>query len=85
MLGSALTLTYIPYWSTTNYEVIAWVKNKKGLEKKYTVNDSTTTVVWLPFVFVPSSQNRAIEFDLHSNMYRNIIQQMYEDGFIEEN
>jgi hypothetical protein len=35
MLGSALTLTSIPYWSTTNYEVIAWVKNKKRLEKKY--------------------------------------------------
>jgi hypothetical protein len=81
---SGLTLNIIPIWKNDHYEVTALVKNKKGLEKEYVVSDTITFVLWLPLWLV-SPFTLGTEEDVLANMYRNIIQQMYEDGFIEEN
>jgi hypothetical protein len=72
-----------PGWETEYYKVRAEVKNKKGLEKEYVVNDSTTTVVWVPMMVVfPLTLNT--KENVQRNMYRNIISQMYEDRIIGE-
>jgi len=80
---STLTFGMIPVWESQYYKVTARVKNKKGLENEYTVNDSTFIVAWLPLVvFLPFTYDT--DENVRRNMYRNIIQQMYEDGFIGE-
>ena len=81
---SGQTIFFIPLWGTDHYQVTAQVKNKKGLRKEYVVNDSATGIFWLPLVvFLPFTYDR--EEYVRTNMSRNIIQKMYEDGFIEEN
>ena len=73
----------LPAWATDHYKVRAQVKNKKGLEREYVLNDSATAVSWFPFVvFLPFTYDGGE--NVRRNIYRNIIQQMYEDGFIEE-
>ena len=80
---SMMTLGLIPLWSTDTIEIKARVNNKAGLEKEYVVNDSITYVMWLPMLLLlPFTYDT--EKDVPSNMFRNIIQQMYEDGFIGE-
>ena len=79
---SGMTLGMIPLWSTVKYEITAQVNNKKGLEKEYVVNDTTTYVSWWPLLLLLPFQNSDIEKDVRSNIFKNIILQMYEDGFI---
>jgi len=80
---SAMTIGMIPFWSTEQYEIKARVNNKTGLEKEYVVNDSITVVMWWPMLLLYPFTYDAEE-DVLSNMLRNIIQQMYEDGFMGE-
>ena len=76
---SGMTAGMIPEWGTDDYILEVRVKNKIGLEKEYKLEDSVTIVIWLPlFVFTPFTWNT--EENVRRNMYRNIIQQMYEDG-----
>jgi len=80
---SIISLGAIPVWGTRHYEVKALVKNKRGLEKEYTVKDSVTAAIWLPLiVFTPFTYDGGE--NVRRNMYRNIINQMYEDGFMGE-
>jgi len=81
---SMVTLGTVPYWETIHYEIRARVKNKQGLEKEYKLENSVTFGLWLPlwcfyrFTYDEGGPN------VRRNIYRNIIQQMYEDGFIGE-
>jgi len=79
---SGTTIGLLPVWATDNYQVKVEVKSKRGLEKEYVVNDTITEVWWLPLVVFYPFQNFDLDEDVQSNMYRNIISQMYEDGFI---
>lgn len=80
---SGMTIGMIPLWSTEKYEIKAQVNNKTGLEKEYVVNDSITYVAWWPMLLLfPFTYNK--EEDVPLNMFRNIIQQMYEDGYMGE-
>ncbi len=76
-----VTLTTTSSGCTTNhYEVIVRVKNKKGLEKVYVLNDRA----FFPLACLYGSSYIDESEGVRPNMYRNIIQQMYEDGFMGE-
>ena len=80
---SFLSAGHIPVWGTDDYKVIARVKNKIGLKKEYELNDSVTLIIWNPLIlFTPFTYDKSEK--VRRNMYRNIIQQMYEDGFMGE-
>jgi len=81
--ASGFTFGIIPLVGTDNYTVVAQVNNKKGLKKFYTLENSVTFGLWLPLiVFTPFTYYT--DENVRRNMYRNIIQQMYEDGFMGE-
>lgn len=82
---TGLTLYAIPSWATDNFEVVAKVKRSDGLEKEYTLDDSTTLVQWLPMIFVFPFKNFSVIADVRKNMYKKVLSDMKEDGFFTYN
>lgn len=83
-LITGFSLYTIPSWATDRFEVKGQAKNKNGLEREYVLNDTTTIVQWLPMLFAFPFNNFSVVKDVRANMYRSVIQQMYEDGFMQE-
>jgi len=85
-LIASATLWLLPAAVPTNYIVIARVDNKKGLEKQYEIKDTATMLMWIPLLkLVPLNFfTLYTKGNVRENMYRNMIVQMYEDGFIGE-
>ncbi len=79
---TGLSFYTIPSWATDHFEVKAKVASSKGSQKEYVLNDSTTLVQWLPMLFVFPFKNLSVIPEVRKNMYRNIIMQMREDGFL---
>jgi hypothetical protein len=79
---TGLSLYTIPSWGTDNFDVNAIAKSKNGLSKEYALSDSTTLVQWLPMMFVFPVKNFSVIPEVRKNMYRNILLQMKNDGFI---
>jgi hypothetical protein len=81
---SAVTAYLIPSWHTAKIFVTADVKYGKDV-KHYEVNDSMTTVMWLPFVVATPF---AYDFDktqkeILENSYRSLILKMKNDSVID--
>lgn len=79
---TGLSLYIIPSWATDNFEVTAIAKNRQGHSKEYVLSDSTTLVQWLPMIFVFPAKSFSVIPEVRKNIYRNIIMQMKNDGFI---
>ncbi len=82
---TGLSFYTIPSWVTDNFEVTAIAKNKQSFSKEYALTDSTTLVQWLPMLFVFPVKNFSVIPEVRKNMYRNILSQMKNDGFITNN
>jgi hypothetical protein len=82
---SGLTLFTIPTWYSQYFEVTAIVKNRQSNSKKYILSDSATLVMWIPMIFVFPVHNFSVSTEVRNNMYRNILLQMKNDGFITNN
>ncbi len=78
-----LSLATIPSWLTHNLKLTAKVASKETKEKEYVLDDSITTVVWLPLIVVtPFTIYHDVSIDVRKNMYRNLILKMQQDGFL---
>jgi hypothetical protein len=80
---TGFSLYTIPSWATDNFEVTATARNRQGGSKQYVLSDSTTLVQWLPMMVVFPAKNFSVVPEVRKNMYRNILQQMKNDGFIQ--
>lgn len=76
------SLYIIPSWATEWVEIKAIAKNKQGLTKEYTFNDTSTIVQWLPMIFLSPIYSHSTFDKVRQNMYRALIAAMAEDGFI---
>lgn len=78
---TGLSLYIIPSWATDNFNLVAKVARKDGLEKEYTLADSATIVQWLPMMFVFPAKNFSVFPELRKNMFRKVLSDMENDGF----
>jgi hypothetical protein len=70
-------------FATDNYKLTATARNSSGKLSKYVLNDSVTTVFWLPMIFaMPFSSNANVVPEVRENMYRHLIQKMENDGIL---
>ncbi|MBU2707229.1 hypothetical protein KCM76_14635 [Zooshikella marina] len=81
---TGLSLYTIPSWATSNYEVNAIIQNKEGRQKKYLLKDSVTLVQWLPMIFAFPSHDFSVVPKVRKNMYRYLLKQIKDDGFLDE-
>ncbi|WP_020589151.1 hypothetical protein [Desulfobacter curvatus] len=79
---TGLSLYTIPSFATDNFEVRAVAKNRQGHSKEYVLSDTSTLVQWLPMLFVFPVKNFSVLPEVRKNMYRNVLKQMKDDGFI---
>lgn len=82
---TGLSFYTIPSWATDNIDVTATAKDKRGNSKEYILSDSTIIVQWLPMLFVFPANNFSVIPEVRKNMYRNILLQMKNDGFMTNN
>jgi hypothetical protein len=79
---TGLSLYTIPSWATDNFNLVAKVTRKDGLEKEYAMADSSTIVQWLPMMFVFPAKNFSVIPEIRKNMYRKVLSDMKDDGFL---
>jgi len=82
---TGLSLYTIPSWATDNFDLVAKVERKDGLQKEYTLADSATLVQWLPMIFVFPAKNLSVIPDVRKNMYKKVLSDMRQDGFFTYN
>lgn len=84
MIGAVITglsLYTIPSWATDNFNVVAEVTRKGGLNKTYELKDSSKIVQWLPMMFAFPFNNFSVVTEVRQNMYRKVLADMQKDGF----
>lgn len=79
---TGLSLYTIPSWARDNFNLVAKVERKDGLKKEYVLADSATLVQWLPMIFVFPAKNFSVVPDIRKNMYKKVLADMKEDGFL---
>lgn len=78
---TGFSLYTIPSWATDNFDLVANVKRKDGLQKEYVLSDSATLVQWLPMIFLFPANNFSVIPDVRKNMYAKVLADMNKDGF----
>lgn len=80
---SGFTFLTIPGFATDNYTVTATARTSGGKSRQYTLDESVTTVFWLPLIFAtPFAHPGEVYPKVQENMYRNLIVNMEQDGML---
>ena len=80
---SGFSFLTIPGVAKDNYKLTATARSASGKSRSYVLDDSATTVIWLPFVVaMPFSSPMTVIPKVQANMYRALIQNMENDGLI---
>jgi hypothetical protein len=80
---SGYTLMIVPGFGTDQYKLTASVRTSSGKSRNYELNDSATTVFWLPFIVVtPFKSPSTVIPKVHENMYRTLFSRMEADGLL---
>lgn len=73
----------IPGVAKDNYKLTATARSASGKTRSYVLEDSATTVIWLPLIVAtPFSSPTTVIPKVQANLYRNLIQNMENDGII---
>lgn len=73
----------IPGFATDHYKLTATARTASGQTRRYELNESVTTVIWLPLIVATPFAHPASVFPkVHENMYRNLIVNMERDGIL---
>lgn len=73
----------IPGFAVDNYKVTATARGASGKSRQYVLEDGVTTVFWLPLIVAtPFSFPTQVIPKVHGNMYRNLLQNMENDGLL---
>lgn len=83
---SAVTLTIIPTWTEERYAITARVTAANGETHTYELDDSFTTVYWLPMVFAaPFGEDpETLSLEMRANIWHNLIIKMRQDNILRE-
>lgn len=77
------TLGIIPGFATDQYKLTATARTSTGKSRQYVLDDSATTVIWLPLIVaMPFNGPTATIPKVHDNMYQNLFQRMEQDGLL---
>jgi hypothetical protein len=80
---SGFSLFTIPGFGKDNYKLTATARSATGKTRNYVLEDSATTVIWLPLIVAtPFSNPTIVVPEVQANLYRNLIQNMENDGII---
>jgi hypothetical protein len=80
---TGLSLYTIPSWATDTYTITAKVRAIDGKMYTYELEDSMTTVQWLPMIVVAPFKNMvSVSKEVRRNIWRNLILKMQEDGVL---
>lgn len=80
---SGFSLFTIPGVAKDNYKLTATARSASGKTRRYVLEDSATTVIWLPMIFAtPFANPTTVVPKVQANLYRNLIQNMENDGLI---
>ena len=80
---SGFTFLTIPGFATDNYTLTATARTSSGKSRQYTLDESVTTVFWLPLIFAtPFAHPGSVYPKVQENMYRNLIVNMERDGIL---
>jgi len=80
---SGFSLFTIPGVAKDNYKLSATARSAYGKTRNYVLEDSATTVIWLPMIFAtPFANPSTVIPKVQENLYRNLIQNMENDGLI---
>lgn len=82
---SGVTLTVIPSWYTEEIRVSAKIIKKGYEEKEYDLNDSVTTINWIPLILAVKYARKPwnVATEVRNNIYNNLIANMVRDGFLD--
>lgn len=80
---SGFSLMTIPGFATDRYRLTAKVQGSSGKSRQYVLDDSVTTVFWLPLIVAtPFSSPVTVVPKTQENLYRNLFQKMEADGLL---
>ncbi|HET8870385.1 MAG TPA: hypothetical protein VFM48_08065 [Aquabacterium sp.] len=81
-LLTGLTLYLIPSWETTPFKVS--VRAQKGMDMRvYELEDSVTTIQWLPFILaMPFADPLTVSSAVENNVYQTLVLKMKADGLL---
>lgn len=82
ILLTGLTLYLIPSWETTPFKVS--VRVQKGMDLRvYELEDSVTTIQWLPFLLaMPFANPLTVSSEVEGNVYQTLVLKMKADGLL---
>jgi hypothetical protein len=73
----------IPGFANDNYKLTATARTSSGKSRQYVLEDGVTTVFWLPMIVAtPFAFPTQVIPKVQGNMYRNLIQNMENDGVL---
>ena len=73
----------IPGFATDHYKLTATARTASGQTRRYELNESVTTVIWLPLIVAtPFAHPSTTIPKAHENMYRNLMVNMERDGLL---
>jgi hypothetical protein len=73
----------IPGFANDNYKLTATARTSSGKSRQYVLEDGVTTVFWLPMIIAtPFAFPTQVIPKVQGNMYRNLIQNMENDGIL---
>jgi hypothetical protein len=80
---SGFSLFTIPGFATDHYKLTVTARSASGKSRQYVLEDGVTTVFWLPLIVAtPFSFPTTVVPKVQENMYRNLIQNMENDGIL---
>ncbi|MEK7953940.1 hypothetical protein [Luteolibacter soli] len=80
---SGFSLFTIPGFATDNYTLTATARTASGKSRQYKLDDSVTTVFWLPMIVAtPFAYPGSVYPKVQENMYRNLLSNMERDGLL---
>ncbi|GAA5481765.1 hypothetical protein [Haloferula sargassicola] len=80
---TGFSLFTIPGFATDHYKLTAKARSSSGQSHQYVLEDRVTTVFWLPMIVAaPFNSPQKVVPEVQENMYRNLIQNMENDGLI---
>lgn len=80
---SGYTFMLVPGFGTDQYKLTASVRTSSGKSRNYELNESATTVFWLPFIVAtPFKSPSSVIPKVQENMYRNLFSRMEADGLL---
>lgn len=80
---TGISFYLIPSWATDNYTINAQVKEYGKKVRIYKIDDSMTTIQWLPLIVVSPFKNMfSVSKEVRKNMWRNLILKMQDDNVL---